>query len=270
MNAAAHGGRVLVVIPARLGSERLARKPLHRLAGRPLIEWVWRRVASFDFLDDVVIATDSEEIVDVCGRIGARVEMTSPAHASGTERVAEVATRSAYEDYDVIVNVQGDEPFVAEAAVRESARLVLAGWDVGTPAVAIGATAELNDPAVVKVVRGSDGGALYFSRSPIPHKRDGEPTRAEFEAGRWLRHIGVYAYSPAALRRWIALPPSALETTERLEQLKALEAGIRFGIALLERRADEESLGGIDTAADAQRAEGLLERMHSVQTTSDG
>ncbi|HUF12192.1 MAG TPA: 3-deoxy-manno-octulosonate cytidylyltransferase [Longimicrobiales bacterium] len=270
MNAYPSSGRVLAVIPARLGSERLARKPLHLLAGRPLIDWVWSRVSAFDFLDEVVVATDSDEIADVCGRIGAAVEMTSPERGSGTERVAEVAARSSYRGFDVVVNIQGDEPFVAEAAVRESTRLVLAGWDVGTPAVAIGSMAELNDPGVVKVVTGRDGGALYFSRSPIPFKRDGEPTRAELDAGRWLRHIGVYAYAPAALERWVALPASALEATERLEQLRALEAGLRFGIAVIERRPDEALLGGIDTAEDAARAERILAGMIPVQTTNDG
>ena len=258
MNADPLDGRVLAVIPARLGSERLARKPLHHLAGRPLIEWVWRRVTGFGFLDQVVVATDSEEIASLCRRLGAEVELTAPEHGSGTERVAEVAARASYEGYDVVVNIQGDEPFVAEAAVRESARLVLEGWDVGTPAVPVGGAEELRDPMVVKVVTGRDGGALYFSRAPIPWKRDGEPTAAEFTAGRWLRHIGVYAYSPQALARWVAQPASALEATERLEQLRALEAGVRFGIAQIERRADEEKLGGIDTAADAERAERIL------------
>ena len=258
MNADRLSGRVLAVIPARLGSERLARKPLHPLAGRPLIEWVWRRVAGFDSLDNVVVATDSEEIAAVCARLGAEVELTSPEHGSGTERVAEVASRPAYRGYGVVVNIQGDEPFVAEAAVRESVALVRAGWDVGTPAVPIGGIEELSDPGVVKVVRGADGGALYFSRAAIPFRRDGEPTPTDFAAGRWLRHIGVYAYAPAALARWVTLGPSSLEATERLEQLRALEAGIRFGIAVIERRTDEEKLGGIDTAADAARAEGIL------------
>lgn len=270
MNADRTSGRVLAIIPARLGSERLARKPLHLLAGRPMIEWVWRRVGEFECLDEVVIATDSEEVADACARFGAAVEMTSPAHGSGTERVAEVAARSPYRDFDVVLNVQGDEPFVAEAAVRESAALVQDGWDVGTPAVPIGSTAELRDPSVVKVVTGRDGGALYFSRAPIPWKRDGEPTPAELEAGRWLRHVGVYAYSPAALERWVALPASELESTERLEQIRALEAGLRFGIAVIERRRDEASLGGIDTAEDAVRAERILAARIPVETMNDG
>ncbi len=270
MNAEPLPGRVLAVIPARLGSERLARKPLHLLAGRPLIEWVWRRVSSFEFLDHVVVATDSDEIASLCARMGAAVELTRPEHGSGTERVAEVAARAAYRGYDVVVNIQGDEPFVAESAVREAARLVLQGWDVGTPAVPIGGPAELSDPMVVKVVTARDGGALYFSRAPIPWKRDGAPTAAEFEAGRWLRHIGVYAYSHDALARWTSQPASELESTERLEQLRALEAGVRFGIAVIERRPDEEQLGGIDTAQDAARAERILSEVIPVETSTTG
>src|SRR5690606_7369095 len=126
--------RVLGVIPARLASERLPRKPLHVLAGRPLIEWVWRRVRDFPILDEVVVATESEEVASVCRGVGAVVELTSPAHNSGTDRVAEVASKPAYRGYDVVINIQGDEPFMGEAEVTASARLVLDGWDVGTAA----------------------------------------------------------------------------------------------------------------------------------------
>lgn len=250
--------RVLGVVPARLGSERLPRKPLHVLAGRPLIEWVWRRVASFDALDRVVVATDSPDIVDVCERIGAQAELTSPAHESGTDRVAEVAARSAFRDFDVVVNIQGDEPFVREDAVRESARLVTEGWDVGTAAAPVGEVEAWRNPAVVKVVRGDDGGALYFSRAPIPFRRDGAPTAEDLAGDAYLRHIGVYAYSPAALRRWVALPPGRLERTERLEQLRALAAGLRIGVGVV-----AEDAGGVDTMEDARRAEARLMAMQS-------
>lgn len=123
---------VLVVIPARIGSERLPRKPLYPLAGRPLIEWVWRRVAGFPGVDAVVVATDSGDVARACRDVGAPVEMTSPAHPSGTDRTAEVAALPAYRDYGVVVNVQGDEPFVAESHVNAAARLVTEGWSVGT------------------------------------------------------------------------------------------------------------------------------------------
>lgn len=245
--------RVLGVIPARLASERLPRKPLHVLAGRPLIEWVWRRVRGFPILDAVVVATESEEVASVCRGFGAEVELTSSSHASGTDRVAEVAARPAYRGYDVVINIQGDEPFMGEAEVAASARLVLDGWDVGTAAAPVETLEAWRNPAVVKVVRRDDGGALYFSRAPIPYLRDREPTPEELASHRILRHVGVYAFKPAALERWVSLPPGMLEEYERLEQLRALAAGLSIGVALVDRVE-----GGVDTIEDARRAEARL------------
>ena len=167
--------RTLAVIPARLGSTRLPRKPLHIIAGRPLVEWVWRRVTALPLFDSVVIATDSEEIADHGHSIGATVEMTSPLHPSGTDRVAEVARRIQYRDFPLIVNIQGDEPFIDPVHLSEAVRLVRDGWDVGTVAAKIRTREEWRSPSVVKVVRGADGGALYFSRAAIPHVRQDEP-----------------------------------------------------------------------------------------------
>lgn len=245
--------RILGVIPARLGSERLPRKPLYPLAGRPLIEWVWKRVAAMPLFDAVVVATDSVEVAAVCRSVGAAVELTAASHASGTDRVAEVAARPAYAGYDIIVNVQGDEPFIEEEPVGEAARLVAEGWPIGTVATPVQTLEAWRDPAVVKVVRGDDGRALYFSRSPIPHRRDGEPTAEELASPRYLRHLGVYAYAPSALARLVALPPGELERMERLEQLRALAAGIEIGVAVV--AAGE---GGVDTIEDARRAEARL------------
>lgn len=244
---------VLGVIPARIGSERLARTPLHPIAGRPLIEWVWRRVQAFSCLDAVVVATDSEEIASVCRRAGATVEMTLATHPSGTDRVAEVATRSPYRGFDVIVNIQGDEPLIGEDQVRAAASLVKEGWDVGTVATPVRSLEAWRSPAVVKVVRRDDGGALYFSRAPIPHLRDGEPSADDLASSCYLRHLGVYAYAPDALRRWVALPPSPLERIERLEQLRALEAGLSIGVAVV-----DHAEGGVDTYDDARRIEARL------------
>ncbi|HEX7117201.1 MAG TPA: 3-deoxy-manno-octulosonate cytidylyltransferase [Longimicrobiales bacterium] len=245
--------RILGVIPARLGSERLPRKPLHPLAGRPLIEWVWRRVRAMALFDEVVVATDSEEVAMACRAVGAAVEMTAASHASGTDRVAEVAARPAYAGYDVVVNVQGDEPFIEEAPVAAAARLVAEGWPVGTVATPVRDLEAWRDPGVVKVVRGDDGRALYFSRAPIPHRRDGEPSAEELASGRYLRHLGVYAYTPAALARWVALPAGELERIERLEQLRALAAGTAIGVAVV-----DAAEGGVDTIEDARRAEARL------------
>ncbi len=243
--------KVLGVIPARLASERLARKPLQLLGGRPLIEVVWSRVAAFGAVDELVVATDSEEIAEVCRRAGAAVELTSADHKSGTERVAEVAERRTA--YDVIVNIQGDEPFVNEDHIRLSAQLVLDGWDIGTPAAPIQTIEAWRDPAAVKIARAEDGRALYFSRSPIPHKRDADPSAAELNSPAFLRHIGVYAYARAALARYIRLPETELERFEKLEQLRALAAGMRIGVAIT-----KDSAVGIDTPADLAHAERLI------------
>jgi 3-deoxy-manno-octulosonate cytidylyltransferase (CMP-KDO synthetase) len=244
---------VLGVIPARLGSERLPRKPLHVLAGRPLIEWVWRRARTFAALDHLVVATDSEEVAAACDGFGAEVVLTSADHESGTDRVAEVAARSAFAGFHIVVNIQGDEPFVTEEQVAGAVAMVRAGFDVGTVAAPVATLAAWRDPAVVKVVRGSGGRALYFSRAPIPHARGREPTAGELASDGYLRHIGVYAYSQTALARWVALAASELERLERLEQLRPLAAGLGIGVALA--RVAE---GGIDTPADAARAERLL------------
>lgn len=246
---------VLGVIPARLGSERIPQKPLHVLAGRPLIEWVWRRASALEALDRVVVATDAEVVADACRAFGAEAILTSPDHPSGTDRVAEVAARPPFEGYEVVVNVQGDEPFVTEAQVAGPVALVRAGWDIGTVACPVGSLEALRDPSVVKVVRNDRGGALYFSRAPIPHLRGREPAAAELASDRWLRHIGIYAFTPAALRRWVALPEGELERTERLEQLRALAAGLGIGVAVASAVG-----GGIDTPEDARRAGERLRR----------
>jgi 3-deoxy-manno-octulosonate cytidylyltransferase (CMP-KDO synthetase) len=246
---------VLGVIPARLGSERLPRKPLYRIGGRPLIEWVWRRVCALGVLDRVVVATDSEEVVRVCETMGAEVALTAADHPSGTDRVAEVADREAVGSGHVVVNVQGDEPFVTADQVRGAVAIVREGWDVGTVAAPVSTRAAWTDPSVVKVVRNDEGGALYFSRAPIPHVRGAEPGPADLASDRFLRHIGLYAYTPDALRRWVGLPPGRLEVTERLEQLRPLAAGLRIGVAVV-----DATEGGIDTPEDARRAEARLQR----------
>lgn len=245
--------RVLGVIPARLQSQRLPRKPLQQLAGKTLIEWVWRRVSSLHVFDACVVATDSPEIAAECVRFGAAVELTSPDHPSGTDRIAELAARPAYAGFGVIVNVQGDEPFVTAEQVAGAVGRVRSGFDVGTVASPIGSLAAWRDPAVVKVVRREDGGALYFTRSPVPHRREGEPSAAELAGERYLRHIGVYAYRPESLARWVALPPHPLEELEKLEQLRALAHGLSMGVAVV-----AAAEGGVDTAEDLRRAERRL------------
>lgn len=253
--------RVLAVIPARLASSRLPRKPLHRLAGRPLLEWVWKRAAAMTCFDSVVVATDSREVLDIAAAFGARAELTDPAHPSGTDRVAEIAGHRSYRDFEVLVNVQGDEPFITEAQVRGALAWVRdRGWPLGTIGAPIRSAAEWHNPAVVKVVRNDAGGAMLFSRAPIPHPRDAEP---DFSSGHFLRHAGVYAYTRNALLQWVALPEHPLEAMERLEQLRPLAAGLQIGVATVEHIE-----GGVDTAEDAVRADRRLREIEPVHVNS--
>jgi 3-deoxy-manno-octulosonate cytidylyltransferase (CMP-KDO synthetase) len=240
---------VLGVIPARIGSERLPRKPLHPIAGRPLVEWVWRRASRLGLLDRIVIATDSEEVAAAARGFGAHVELTSPLHASGTERAAEVAARPAFHAFGIIANIQGDEPFLTAAQLGGAIERVRDGWDVGTVAAPVETLAAWRDPAVVKVVCAAGGRALYFSRAPVPAMRDRDPSADELAAAPFLRHIGIYAYSRDALVRWVTLPAAPLEQCERLEQLRPLAAGLRIGVTVVDRTD-----GGVDTPLDAERA----------------
>jgi 3-deoxy-manno-octulosonate cytidylyltransferase (CMP-KDO synthetase) len=199
--------------------------------------------------DDIVVATDADEIVEACLTWGARAVLTDAAHDSGTARIAEVIARPEYATFDIIVNVQGDEPFVEEAHVRAAVAQVAQGFDIGTVATPVRTLGAWLDPGVVKVVRGQDGGALYFSRSPVPHLRGGEPTAEMLAAEPYLRHVGLYAYRAAVLRSWSSLPASPLEAVEKLEQLRALAGGLSIGVGIV-----NEAHGGVDTAADAERA----------------
>jgi 3-deoxy-manno-octulosonate cytidylyltransferase (CMP-KDO synthetase) len=245
---------ILGVIPARLASTRLPGKPLHSILGRPLLEWVWERVSAMELFHRVVVATESEEVLALCERMGAEVRMTNPDHPSGTDRVAEVLRLPEHASYEVVVNVQGDEPLVEESHLAAAVGLVVdAGWDLGTCATPLRSTGALQDPSVVKVARAADGRALYCSRAGIPFRRDGAPSLEEASAPPFLRHLGFYAYRKAALFRWVGLPPSPLEEVERLEQLRALEAGMAMGVAVVERAAP-----GVDTADDVIRLERFL------------
>jgi 3-deoxy-manno-octulosonate cytidylyltransferase (CMP-KDO synthetase) len=240
--------RTLAVIPARLGATRLPRKPLRLLAGVPLVVRVFQRVTSLGIADCCVVATDSDEVARAAEDHGAQVELTSAEHPSGTDRVAEVAARSTYADFDAILNVQGDEPFVSASALRGAVSLVTSGqFELGTAAVRA-PRALLDEPNIVKIVAADDGRAMYFSRAPIPFLRDQE--EAALLEPRIRQHVGVYAYRRAALARWVALPPHPLERIERLEQLRPLAAGMTMGVAMI----DEPLRGGIDTEADLERA----------------
>jgi 3-deoxy-manno-octulosonate cytidylyltransferase (CMP-KDO synthetase) len=240
---------VLGVIPARLGSSRLPQKPLRLLAGEPLILRVTRRLAQLEVCDRVVVATDAEPVAAAVQQAGFEAVLTSAAHQSGTERVAEVLTNKEFTSYDLILNVQGDEPLVAAAALHGALACLRRGAPIGTAAGALDAVLA-TDPNRVKVIVGPDGRAVYFSRAPIPFDRDG---RGEVV---YHQHVGVYGYTREALAHWVRLPPVPEERWEGLEQLRPLLHGIPIGVAVF----DEAPAPGVDTAADLQWAEQALAR----------
>lgn len=251
---------VLAVIPARLGATRLPRKPLRLLGGAPLINRVHERVQALGVADAVVVATDSTEVADTVVEAGGHCVLTSASHPSGTDRVAEVARRTEYAGFDVVLNVQGDEPFITEAALRGALGMVQErGFALGTVA-ARALEAICDTPHVVKVVCADDGSALYFSRAPIPWLR--EAADRELRQNLVRQHIGVYAYRREALLQWVALPAHPLEQVERLEQLRPLAAGMRMGVALV----DTLPPGGVDTETDLERANALWVDLYAGRT----
>jgi 3-deoxy-manno-octulosonate cytidylyltransferase (CMP-KDO synthetase) len=230
-----------------MGAERLPGKPLRALAGKPLVVQVAANARRSGVLDDVVVATDAEAVVAAVSAAGYRAQLTAAGHQSGTARVAEVAAREEFRGCAIVVNVQGDEPFLPAEAIRGAVREVERGADIGTAAAPLDA-ATAGRPGVVKVVLGEDSRALYFSRSVVPHRRDAGT------AVHYWQHLGVYAFRPAALARWMALPPTEPERAESLEQLRPLGHGMTIGVARLAHPA----LPGIDTEDDLQRAEAYL------------
>jgi 3-deoxy-manno-octulosonate cytidylyltransferase (CMP-KDO synthetase) len=238
--------RVLGIIPARLGSTRLPNKPLQLLAGEPLITRVVERVLDHDLVDELVVATDSSRVADAVRPYRVCPVLTGSSHPTGTDRVAEVAARPEFAGFDVLLNIQGDEPFVAREALAGAVRCVEEGSDIGTAAAPLD-PAQAEDPNRVKVVSDARGRALYFSRSVIPHqlRADGQSPNL------YWQHVGVYAYTPEALRRWPTLIPAPAEQAEHLEQLRALYHGMSIGVAHLENPV----FPGVDTAEDLRRAE---------------
>jgi 3-deoxy-manno-octulosonate cytidylyltransferase (CMP-KDO synthetase) len=210
---------------------------------------VWERVTGLAVADCVVGATDSDEVATAVRTAGGVATLTAREHPSGTDRVAEVAAQPQYARYDAFLNVQGDEPFVTESAVRGAAEVVTSGrFPLGT-AAAPASEDVLGLSQVVKVVTADDGRALYFSRAPIPWLRDHDD--APLRAAVIRQHIGVYAYTRDALAAWVALPPHPLERIERLEQLRPLAAGLAMGVAFV----SELPAGGVDTEEDLARAD---------------
>jgi 3-deoxy-manno-octulosonate cytidylyltransferase (CMP-KDO synthetase) len=237
--------KAIAVIPARLASTRLPRKMLREISGTPLIGVVYQAVRSSSRLADVIVATDSEEIMDVCDKNGWKAQMTSAKHRSGTERVHEISCR---ESPDVYINVQGDEPLVRAEQIASLLEVMSnPKVEVGTlmtPAAAV----DIPNPNAVKVVTDLNGRALYFSRATIPHDRDRTGPR-------YFKHLGLYAYRKPALDRFVSLPESALEKAERLEQLRFLENGISIYVG----ETSHDSIG-VDTEEDLQRVIATLKK----------
>jgi 3-deoxy-manno-octulosonate cytidylyltransferase (CMP-KDO synthetase) len=238
-----------VVIPARLGSTRLPRKVLRLLAGKPMVQWTWQ-AAQQAGADAVIIATDDAEVLAACRGFGADTRLTSPTHQSGTDRVNEIAQSAGWAEDTVVVNLQGDEPLMPPAMIREAARLLETdpGADIATLCHPLHRREDWLNPNFVKVVLDEAGHALYFSRAPIPWKREGSSAESPLPAGLAFRHIGLYAYRAGALRRFSALPPAALEHCEALEQLRALAHGLRIRVGISQIPPPR----GVDTEDDLQ------------------
>ncbi len=246
---------VLLVVPARVGSTRLPNKPLQPLGGVPLVARVIERAREVPGVDRLILATDSELIADAVSGWHVETVLTSIDHESGTDRVAEIAARPGFASYDIVVNLQGDEPFMPAEAVAGAIQRVRGGDAIGTAAAPLDPR-HRDDPALVKVVCNARGHAMYFSRSAIPHVRDAQ----DLPGTRWWQHLGVYAYQRDVLLRLTTMRVGELERSERLEQLRALAAGMEIGVALL----DEPAAPGIDTPADLAAAESRWRELAEV------
>jgi 3-deoxy-manno-octulosonate cytidylyltransferase (CMP-KDO synthetase) len=248
-----------VVIPARHGSTRLPGKPLLDIAGKTMVQRVWEQACKSS-AGEVVIATDDTRIFELAQQFGASACMTSPDHPSGTDRLQEVATQFGWDDEQIVVNVQGDEPLIPPAVIDQVA-LNLANHDragMATLCEDIDSLEELVNPNAVKVVFDAQGMALYFSRATIPWPREqfmhGQQTMPD--SGNWYRHIGIYAYRTRFLHQYVSWRPAPLELLEHLEQLRALHNGVGIHVA----RALQDVPGGVDTPADLDAVRARFEQ----------
>jgi 3-deoxy-manno-octulosonate cytidylyltransferase (CMP-KDO synthetase) len=242
--------KTIGIIPARYASTRFPGKPLHPIAGKPLIQHVVERCREASALADVIVATDDERIAKVAAKF-CKVEMTRADHSTGTDRIAEV---TAWLDCDAVVNVQGDEPLIAPAVI-DAVASALVDAEMTTAATAVNNISELEDSNTVKVVVSATGRALYFSRRTIPFQRDlsEESPNQQLSAFLFLKHLGIYGYRRETLQRLVGFAPSPLEQAERLEQLRALENDIAIAVC----KVDYDAIG-VDVPEDVQRVEALL------------
>ena len=239
--------KILGVIPARLASSRFPGKVLASLASKPMLQHVWERACQARYLTTILVATDDEQVYEVARKFGARVRMTRSDHASGTDRAAEIASA---ENCDIVVNIQGDEPLIDPDAIDAAILPMVHDSEIrmATLKKKIADAAEITNPNVVKVITDLNGDAIYFSRLPIPHHRDGTSTPTPY-----YKHIGLYLYQRDFLLAYPALPVGPLEQAERLEQLRALENGLKIRVV----ETDYESLG-VDTPEDLERVASLF------------
>lgn len=240
--------KVIGIIPARYASTRLPGKMLRDLYGKPLIQRVYENATQASALSEVIVATDHQAIKDVIQAAGGRAVMTSENLASGTDRIATVAQTI---DADVVVNIQGDEPFLHPEDINTVANLILDHKEAvaGTLIKKISKTEELRDPNIVKVTVRQNHQALYFSRHPIPYARDAKNDAEWMSCATYFKHIGIYSYRKSFLLEYASWPPSSLELAEKLEQLRILEHGYSIHVA----ETEHEPMG-IDTEADLQMA----------------
>ena len=240
--------KIVVVIPARYGSTRFPGKPLFEIAGKPMIQWTYEKAVAAKNICKVIVATDDQRIFDCVSSFGGEAVMTSPDHPSGTDRIAEAIQGL---DCDLVINVQGDEPTIPTDIIsRLSEEMIKTGAEMGTVAVPIDRDGEdFLNPNVVKVVKGVDDYALYFSRASIPFLREGGESVSP------LKHWGIYAYTPKLINDFISWPESPLEKCEKLEQLRALDRGVK----ILVITSDHDTVG-VDTPEDVQKVEQILKK----------
>lgn len=248
---------ILGIIPARYSSSRFPGKPLAEIAGRPMIEHTYKSASTSRLLDDIVIATDDERILNVCHNFGAKAIITPKDIATGSDRIAYAATK--FPRADVLVNIQGDEPFIPGQMI--DAAIEPLAFDktvkVSTLAKRITSVEELKSPAVVKVVFDYQNNALYFSRSPIPYVRDARLLQERLKLAEIYKHIGLYVYRRESLFKFTSLGETDLEKAEKLEQLRMLENSMKIKIVVTEM----ESLS-VDTAEDLQQAREYYTQLH--------
>ena len=247
--------KVSILIPARMAATRFPGKPLSKISGKPMIQWVWERACA-SRADRVIVATDSSEIFDAVQSFGGEAMMTASTHENGTQRIAEVAAQI---ETDLVINVQGDEPAILPQSINSVIEPLIQSPDLEMSTLACPITGErLFDPNLVKVVTDKQGDALYFSRSPIPFRKHAGMDRIHWETLQddvHLQHIGVYGFQRDFLLRYVAEPPCALERIEGLEQLRALYMGARIHVEVVQHASV-----GVDTPEDIPRAEQFLKQ----------